>query len=131
MASLIPCSTCYQSSLCECLESFFLENSGLEPNHTYGFILTNKFGKEFYGQAVTDGDGKLTFEVEDLGIEPKALNRHAGVFELELYEVDDYELCSPIELTICEQTYTCFKISFKQCSGLETQSLTCNCNEED
>jgi hypothetical protein len=55
----------------------------LEPATTYKWVITDKFGKEYSGEAQTDGDGHFEIDVDDLPA--GLLNQYGGEFKLEVF----------------------------------------------
>lgn len=55
----------------------------LDPGTTYKWVIKDKFGKEYAGESLTDGDGHFQIPVSDLP--DGLLNSYAGTFELEVW----------------------------------------------
>lgn len=102
------CSTCYETTLKACPATIDLI-AGLSPNTTYYWLLTTPRRTLFQRQETTDANGKLTIDC-NASFPAGLLNQHAGFFELEVREGDNY--LNTVPLTIGNKTYDCVMIQF-------------------
>ena len=108
MANLLDtCPTCFEITLNECADFIVIEG-GFIVFEDYVIIITDKFGHEYRLNLTAGYDGELTIDVTDL---PDGLfTAYSGVFTVKVYESDG---CTPADITICEEVYTCLKLTFK------------------
>lgn len=108
MANLLDtCPTCFEITLNECADFIVIEGE-FTVGEDYVVIITDKFSNEYRVTATAGYDGELTIDVTDL---PDGLfTAYSGVFTVKVYESDG---CTPATITICEEVYTCLKLTFK------------------
>lgn len=109
----MSCACCYKIILAECPDAITLQ-AGLQANTLYYYVITDKFGNQYGKQVESDGDGYITIDADDF---PKGyFMNFSGQFELKIYpdEAAVLEEGTEIDLTLCEQTYSCVIIEFSE-----------------
>jgi hypothetical protein len=109
----MSCACCYKLILAECPDAITLQG-GLQANTTYYYVITDKFGNQYGKEVESDGDGYITIDANDF---PKGyFMNFSGQFELKIYpdEAASTEEDTEIELSLCEQTYSCVIMEFSE-----------------
>jgi hypothetical protein len=88
------CDTAFHDYISNCNTAIKV-NALLTAAKPYSWVITDKFGKEYTGVTIADGDGFLSIPVDQLP--DGLLTPYSGDFKLEIYEEND----------------TCRKVDFK------------------
>ncbi len=106
------CTECYQLTLDQC-EDVILIPTGLGDTVTVYWEIEDKFGNCYIGDTDTDADGFLSIDKSQFvsGV----FNRYSGKYTFIVTSVGappPNPVCTPIDMTICEETYGCVSLSF-------------------
>lgn len=133
MAIDVTCSKCYEAKLPACSVNYLI--GGFAPNVDYHVIATDRFGNKYEvdEDKPSDPDGNVSI------IFPEGLaEAGSGVLKLEVFRAEDLSVdgafCRPQTFTTCDQSYSCFNISFYNLTKADPGSIfnwkvNCPCNE--
>lgn len=102
MSALQTCDTCYVLSFAHCDDMVF--DLGLTPATNYYFIITDKFGNEYFDILTTDVDGKFTID-PTLYLSGSLFTPFSGTFILTIKLALPYS--DLIEFTVDSISYNC------------------------
>lgn len=100
------CNTCFEDYVCKCIPyNDVLTINTFVPAGTYTFLITDKFGNKYTGDATRNADGTLEIAIAHL---PDGLiNPFSGQFTIQIF---DNETCnSPVPLPLV-RNYDCITI---------------------
>jgi hypothetical protein len=113
------CSECYQYITDACPDTELELPTGLSDGTEITWEIEDKFGAKWRGTGTVDVDGNISIPVS--GFPEGMFNPHAGIFILRVLGVegDDDTLCEGIDLTICDQDFSCIAFSFTEITQVE------------
>jgi hypothetical protein len=111
MEPVTTCETCFQTEIPSCSDSILLK-AGLDPNNTFTWVITDKFGNKYSAEAVSDDDGFLEIDIEEL---PEGLlTPFAGTFELTILNAGG----ETVSFIYNDTTYTCIQFTVFDSTGV-------------
>jgi hypothetical protein len=76
------CSSVFTDFISNC-QDYLTVNAALDPTTAYKWVITDKFGKSYSNEIITDDDGYFTIPVTDLPA--GLLSSYSGQFKLEIF----------------------------------------------
>jgi len=105
------CSECYNYITDACPSSGFTLPTGLSDGTEISWEIEDKFGAKYKGNGIINSDEEI--EIPVTGFPEGLFNAHAGIFIFKILGVNgNDDLCEGIDITICEEDYSCIAFSF-------------------
>lgn len=109
------CPECFQLTLATCLEELRIP-TGIASTLIY-WTITDSTGSAYNGSSNSDTDGSIFIDTSD-DIFPSGLfSQYGGKFTFIIRGTGsepETPICEEVEMTICETTYTCIDIRFRE-----------------
>jgi hypothetical protein len=90
------CGTVYKDAISNCT-AFIRVNALLQPATPYEWMITDKFGKEYTGQSITNVNG--FFDIQLIDLPDGFFTPYSGVFKLEILHED----CGIMDFLVAEK----------------------------
>jgi hypothetical protein len=98
----MDCSCAFTDYLANCQNEILVHFYSLNPGETYKVVITDKFGKQYSHNYLSDGDGMITLNVADF---PDGMFNVPGEFKLEVFSFvglyGDYQ-CEKLPLALAK-----------------------------
>lgn len=105
MATTNNCNCCFTDFVVKC-ETHIRVNSKLDPETEYIWVITDKFGRQYQGEFLTNNDGGFSIPVAELPA--GMLTEYSGEFKIEVFVNE--ESCSPVKF-LMQQEVDCINFS--------------------